>query len=282
MTTLLFDEGPGAGLGHRRRMEALASALHERGHSCRLAALPAAVVPIRARLVVVDSYRARADELPVEARTLAAVDDLARDLAVDVLIDPSPGATGAIHRSARSVLAGGDYALVSRPEPRVPVVPASAAVERVLVTTGATDVDGAGARMAAAVRAEVGDAEVRLVVGRWGAADVPAGVTGVVAPASLSDELAAAPIVVTAGGVSMLEACLLGRVVVAVVLAGNQRVAVESLAAAGAVVPAGVDDVATIVAGLARDASRREQLAAAARRAIDGLGARRVAEELTA
>jgi hypothetical protein len=40
--------------------------------------------------------------------------------------------------------------------------------------------------------------------------------------------------------------------------------------------------VGHVVADLVGDAARRKKLAASARRAVDGLGARRIAEELTA
>ena len=94
---LVFDEGPGVGLGHRRRMEALARGAR------RAAATTVVLVPLgrddrdRPRdVVVVDSYRVRADDRAfARAGVVVAVDDLARDLAVDLVVDPSPGAVGA-------------------------------------------------------------------------------------------------------------------------------------------------------------------------------------------
>ena len=68
------------------------------------------------------------------------------------------------------------------------------------------------------------------------------------APDGLADELAAARIVVTAGGVTMLEACLLGRPVVALALADNQRQAVSGLEREGAVMVATPE---TVVGGRA-------------------------------
>lgn len=277
---LVFDEGPGAGLGHRRRMEALALALHGRGWECRLAALRDGVAT-RADVLVVDSYRVRADDLRSAAGTVVAVDDLRRDLAVDVVVDPSPGADASAHRRAGRVLAGAPYALVSVPEPRAPVVPADGPVARVLVTTGAADADGVGARVAAAVHGALAGVDVRLVVGPWGAPEVPDGVTDVVAPPTLAEQLAAAPVVVTAGGVSMLEACLLGRAVVAMCVAENQRTAVEALARAQAVVPATPGTAAGHVAALAADSDARRALAKHAQAAIDGRGPQRVAQELS-
>ena len=102
------------------------------------------------------------------AGVIAAVDDLARDLAVDLVVDPSPGALGAAHRRARRVLAGAAYALVPPPDPGVREVAVAAPVARMLVTTGAAD--AAGHRRAARRRARVAPARcrVRLVVGPVG------------------------------------------------------------------------------------------------------------------
>jgi len=284
---LFFDEGPGVGLGHRRRMETLGAELTGRGHDCVFVALGStAVATVAADAVVVDSYRIRADDAVfARARVVSAVDDLARDLDVDLVVDPSPGALGAAHRRARRVLAGAAYALV--PAPACGIVPASVdvPVTRVLVTTGAADADGVGARMAAALGAagldEGGpEVEVRLVVGPWGATAVPRGVVAVRAPDGLAAELAAASVVVTAGGVALLESCLLGRPTVALALAGNQRQAVSGLEREGAVAEATPDTVVDAVRGLIRDRTRRVTLSVTARSAIDGKGAARVADML--
>jgi UDP-N-acetylglucosamine:LPS N-acetylglucosamine transferase len=124
------------------------------------------------------------------------------------------------------------------------------------------------------------DVEVRLVVGPWGAPDVPAGVVPVHAPAGLAVELAAAGIVVTAGGVALLEACLLGRPIVALALAGNQRQAVFGLEQESAVIVATPDNVAGAVAALVKDDHRRIALARAARVSISSDGAARVVDML--
>lgn len=276
---LVYDEGPGAGLGHRRRTEALAAALTDRGVDCRLRPVDAGERLV-GDVVVVDSYRERADELDVSTGVLVALDDLRRDLEVDVLVDPSPGADESVHRRAAQVLAGVRFSLVPTARPSTPPVPAGGPVSTVLVTTGATDAAGTGARIAGELHSLDPDVEVRLVVGAWGAQEVPDGVVAVHAPAGLTGELAAAPLVVTAGGVTMLEACALGRAVVAVILAENQRVAVESLAAAGAVRAATVVDAAEVAVGLAADPAARARLGEAAARAVDGDGAARVADAI--
>jgi spore coat polysaccharide biosynthesis predicted glycosyltransferase SpsG len=284
---LVFDEGPGVGLGHRRRMEALGAELTGRGHDCVLVALdPTSTASVTADVVVVDSYRLRADAAPfAPAPVVGAVDDLGRDLAVDVVVDPSPGAIGAAHRRARRVLAGAAYALVPDPEPDTIEAVVGEPVERVLVTMGAADANGVGAAIAdtlaaCGLTAGAGPVEIRLVVGPWGASAVPSGVLRVWAPDGLARELAGASIVVTAGGVSLLESCRLGRPIVALALADNQRQAVDGLAAEGAVIVATPQTVVDAVRSLVDDRHHRLALSAAARSAIDGKGAARIADTL--
>lgn len=275
---LVFDEGPGAGLGHRRRMEALAEAL-SRQPGVQVTA--AAAVTARADIVVVDSYLLRADDRERwDCITLAAVDDLRRDLKVDVVVDPNPGAEAGPHVSAGTVLAGAAYALVS--PPLRPAGPVQAGVGSVLVATGATDVAGRGAEMAGAIAARLSDAEVEVVVGPWGSPDVPPGVKALAAPLGLSGPLGRADLVVCSGGVTLLEALVRGRPTVAVVLADNQRQAVTGAVAAGAAVSCPLEDVVETVAALACDLGRRRALSAAAQLLVDGRGPERVAAALVA
>jgi spore coat polysaccharide biosynthesis predicted glycosyltransferase SpsG len=98
----------------------------------------------------------------------------------------------------------------------------------------------------------------------------------------LAVDLAAADIVVTAGGVTLLEALCLGRPTVAVVTAPNQRSNVEGVVADGAALASGIDDVVTVVERLVGDHALRQELSAAARRVIDGRGAERVADAIVA
>jgi spore coat polysaccharide biosynthesis predicted glycosyltransferase SpsG len=117
-------------------------------------------------------------------------------------------------------------------------------------------------------------------VGPWGAPDVPAGVIAVHAADGLAPELAAAGIVVTAGGVALLESCVLGRPIVALALAPNQRQAVHGLEREGAVVVATPETAADAVTALVKDDGRRAAIASAARRSVNGDGASRVVDML--
>lgn len=284
---LLFDEGPGVGLGHRRRMETLGAELTSRGHDCVFVALDATTsATVAADAVVVDSYRMRADDAAfARAGVVSAVDDLARDLAVELVVDPSPGAIGAAHRRARRVLAGAAYALVPAADADLTEAAVDRPVTRVLVSAGAADRDGIGARIATdlaagALTADGSAVEIRLVVGPWGVADVPHGVVAVRAPHGLGGELASASVVVTAGGVTLLEACRLGRPIVALALADNQRQAVFGLERHEAVLVATPDSVVDAVRSLVDDQDRRTALSHAARSVIDGKGAARIADTL--
>lgn len=275
---LAFDEGRDAGLGHRRRCEALAAALADLGVSARLTGTDDAP---GAHVVVVDSYRHRADDADrFPAARRVAIDDLERALATDLLVDPNPGRS--VDDVAGRVLSGPAYALV---DPRLRER-STASWDRdrrpvVLVTIGAADSEGVGASIAAAL-ARDGRVDVRLVRGPWSQSGVEGDAAYAVldAPDGLAHELAAADLVVTAAGVTMLESLVLGRPTVAVVVAGNQRRQADGAAAAGAAVVVAPGDAAAAVFALLADHRRREELVAAGPRYVDGQGAARVAEEI--
>ncbi len=283
MTAVLvaFDEGPGMGLGHRRRCEAVVAALAQRDVDATLVAVDADS-KVRAPVVLVDSYRRRADDRDwVDAERIVAFDDLARDLNVDGVIDPGLASLPAPHTRARRVCVGAAYAVVSPMVRAATVAPFRATGARVLITTGAADEAGIGARIAGALAAMGADLDVRLVLGPWGSRVVPRHVTAFGAPAGLVDELAAADIVVTAGGVSLLEALSLGRPCVAIATAANQEANVAGAVGAGAAVGATAESAAEAAYALVHDAIRRRALAAAATALVDGRGAERVAALVT-
>ena len=269
-------------------MEALAAALEDLGVRSRL--LPVGEPFAPAPIVVVDSYDTRADEIPRVPRCiLAAIDDLERDLAVDLLVDPNPGGDPQRHGRAAHTLLGPRYALLGPVPAALTTRPASRAVTSILVTFGATGADGLAGRVAVALARRLPDATIRVVAGTPDA-DPPTGVESVTAHDGLFAELAASDLVVTAGGVTMLESLLLGRPTVAVATADNQRRAVGGAAAAGVVsaVPLDapvaelVDRVVDLTMVLASDTEQRRTLAARGPEHIDGRGASRVAEALVA
>jgi spore coat polysaccharide biosynthesis predicted glycosyltransferase SpsG len=281
-----FSEGPGIGLGHRRRVEGLARQLAALGFSVDARVLDAetddgAVAgdgAVTGEIVLVDSYLVRADDRArVRGDLVVAIDDLQRDLAVDLVVDPDPGADARVHAAAGAVVAGAPYALVdARLRDLVPA-PVGAEVDRVLVTTGGTDSEGIGARIAVDLAGALPSVRVRHVVGPWGRGADDARVESVDAPDGLGPEIAASDIVVTAGGVSMLEACCLGRPVVAFSIAVGQDRSLHGAAQVGAVRAADVDSAAQVTRALAHDRADRQRLSEAAQILIDGQGSARVA-----
>jgi len=121
-----------------------------------------------------------------------------------------------------------------------------------------------------------------LVAGPWGSAEVPDGVERLDGTGGISEALAGADIVVTAGGVTMLEAMRLGRPVIAVMTAENQRRYIETAQRLGAVDRSTVEEVAAAALALVRDPGRRGLLARRAGGIIDGGGPDRVAVALLA
>jgi spore coat polysaccharide biosynthesis predicted glycosyltransferase SpsG len=249
-------------------MEALATALGDAGAETSLVPLDSQLV--EGDVVVVDSYRRRADDRDaVRARVVIAIDDIDRDLTVNLVIDPSPP------DGLRFALV--DPTLATRERRAIGDV-----AHNVLVTTGGTDTDGVGAGIATALRRLLGAGHVRLVVGPWSASDVPDGVEAVRTDAGLANELSAADVVVCASGITLLEALVLGRPTVAIVTAENQRRYYDGLVAAGAVIGGTANDAAERAARLTGCAERRRVLADTARSLVDGLGAGRVAQAVVA
>jgi spore coat polysaccharide biosynthesis predicted glycosyltransferase SpsG len=256
---------------------ALADALASRGVATAL--LPVDDTPLAAPIVVVDSYTRRADDRSwITAPIVVALDDLERDLAVDCVIDPSLGATGSAHRRARRVLAGPRYAPLVGSRADVRAAPIGPCAGRVLVTMGGADASGIGTRIAAMLVAAEPWMHVRLVLGPWGARTVPRHIVAVEAPDGLEQELAAADVVVTAGGVTLLESLALGRPTVVIETAPNQHANVVAAENMSAAVVAAAADAADAVRALAHDEVRRQSLHESARALVDFEGAARVAD----
>jgi spore coat polysaccharide biosynthesis predicted glycosyltransferase SpsG len=276
-----FSEGPGIGLGHRRRVEGLARQLADLGFSVDARVLDAAATggeAVTGEIVLVDSYVVRADDRTrVRGALVVAIDDLQRDLAVDLVVDPDPGADARVHVAAGAVVAGAPYALVDARLRDLAPAPIGAEVGRVLVTTGGTDSAGIGARIAVELADALPVVRIRHVVGPWGRGADDARVESVDAPDGLGPEIAASDIVVTAGGVSMLEACCLGRPVVAFSIAVGQDRSLRGAAQVGAVRAADVESAARVTRALVHDRADRQRLAEAAQTLIDGQGSARVA-----
>lgn len=287
---LLPDTTPGMGFGHLARCLALAEEWTRRGGSvatrsevtdpswlerCRLAG---------ARLVedrhwepddfawaVMDGY-ALEPAIQTRARLssrLAAIDDHGHSrwtVPVDLVVDPNVGA----RRSGRGrTLAGPRYALVRRevlahagalPRPRTVVIVGGGSPRTFVVTW-----------MERVARALPYGLQVDIIRG------------GRNAPAAM----AAAELVVTAAGTTMLEAFALGRPVIGFTWADNQRPGAEHMRAAGAQIVGDVADVqpefaAAKIVELLDDPVRLSELEHLGSSIVDGRGARRVVTQLVA
>lgn len=276
---LAGDVGPEVGLGHRRRLEAIGTALTDLGYPWDFVAIsdPDDGDVWGQDLAVVDSYITRADRQALyEANVIVAIDELGRNLGVDLVIDPTPRATPPGSSRAKRTLAGTDFVLV---DPRLRALDPrpEQAVERILVTLGASPAAGHVREVAVSLAAAHPDLDVRVALGPW---FDPAGMDGVEivdAPDGLAEALAAADLVVTAGGVTMLEACVLGRPTIVLPIAPNQQRAVDALGGLGAVVVARAETVVDTVGRLIEDDAERTALGCRARASVDGRGAERAA-----
>jgi UDP-2,4-diacetamido-2,4,6-trideoxy-beta-L-altropyranose hydrolase len=99
----------------------------------------------------------------------------------------------------------------------------------------------------------------------------------------------AAGLAISGGGQTTFELAATGTPTVAIRLADNQTLTLETLAEAGALIQAGdagdpalADAVAAAVERLIKDGDRRLEMSERARAAVDGQGAARVAREILA
>jgi spore coat polysaccharide biosynthesis predicted glycosyltransferase SpsG len=258
-------------------MEALATALRS---ICTTVELEPIGERVEADVVVIDSYAIRADDRHrVRADLVVAIDDLQRELAVDLVVDPSPGALASEHAHAKHVLAGAPYAVVDPQLRLVPTAPSDRTPERLVIASGAADQTALeiARRLDPAALKGI---DVRVVVGPWFTDDAPPGVTPVRVVDGLGRELAEADVVVTAGGVTLLESLALGRPTIAVIVAENQRRQATGAATAGAVLLSEVAEAPARAVELLSDPQRRRALSAAASSLIDFRGAERIAEAI--
>ncbi|WP_184716896.1 UDP-2,4-diacetamido-2,4,6-trideoxy-beta-L-altropyranose hydrolase [Caulobacter sp.] len=324
MTRILFicDAGPAIGGGHVMRSITLARALQARGAACAFLATPEvarvleAFAPDMAQAasdeaydaVAFDHYGLTADDhrALAKGRPSLALDDLAdRPLAVDLVLDSGPA------RKAE------DYAGLLAPDARLllgpayaPVRPAfaalretalarraeRAAVRRILVSLGLTDLGGVTGRVADLLRPLAGEARLDLVLG-GGAPSLPAlwdltaqdpRVTLHVDTLHMPELVLEADLAIGAGGSTTWERCTLGLPALTLILADNQAPSAHALAALGAspcldvaapdFEPAFIETVSALLA----NADHRAALSTASAAVCDGLGADRAAEAFLA
>ncbi len=248
---------------------------------------------------VIDGYGLLATSLLAELyregdRTLV-LDDLAeRSLAATIVLNP-----GALDASPYRTLAPGakllvgpDYALVAdehRAARRLLEEPAEA--RRVLIAFGGSDLAGMVPRLLAMLPRIAPELErLDVVLGPFTAmASVPRSpaVCYHHAPASLAPLIAEAHIVISSAGNSAWEVCCVGRPLLALQTADNQRHVLRTLAERDVALTLDCSEARGIreedfiaLWRRLREPDLRGRMAAAARNLVDGLGALRVATEL--
>ena len=301
--------GPRVGFGHLMRARALARALGVRpvvslrgGKTARQAAeragcevLPPESDPCAAAaLLIVDDpspehtqrwvARARRQQLLTVSIHDGGVGHSDADLVVDGSASCPPSSRG------RRRLVGPRFYLL---EPNAGVgrrTRAGRGASRVLVALGGgAHVRRVAPRLVAALAARCPTADIVVAAGLVsGRLPAMSGGRWLASPSGLTQALVASDVVVVAGGVTLYEACALGRPAVGMAVVEAQRPAITALARQGGILDAGGPnvDAATAarvggaVAALVADSTRRRRLSRAARRLVDGRGATRVARHI--
>lgn len=198
------------------------------------------------------------------------------------------------HIGATPALLGPRYALV---DPRYADLPArerAGHVRQILVTMGRLDPDNLTGQALETLARTGTDAAVTVVASAdsaWRAmlsARIAAlGTRGrlVLDAPDMAPLMAEADFVIGAGGVSLMERMAAGVPSLTLLLADNQQLFVEGAAQLGATIDGGgmgLPELTAALKGILEDGSARAAMAAAGRAAIDGQGAARVAQRLTA
>lgn len=259
---------------------------------------------IRARTVVIDGYHfAPGFRAPLHADGLLtmAIDDNgeAGPCADHLILNQNIHAAPTLYPDAGSrtkLLLGTRYALLRR-EFRRSIrrnIRRDGAVRTILVTLGAVDRDNTTGSVIEALRSlDLAGATVDIVAGGanpHGAAisractAVP-GARIVADPgAGMAELIAGADLAITAGGTTMWELSAMGVPFIAVVVAENQRLSTLAMTALGFPCVTAENVIGKLpekLRMLIGDAARRQQLAAAGQRLVDGKGASRVCAEIS-
>jgi UDP-2,4-diacetamido-2,4,6-trideoxy-beta-L-altropyranose hydrolase len=263
----------------------------------------AAAGRVGAPAVVVDGYHLSLDyrrRLRRAGLKLASLDDNAEvgRYVDDLVVNPNRHAVPDLYLDRADhtrLLLGTAYAPLRREfrSWRGPPRSFPASPRRVLVTLGAADPDNVTADVIAALEtaASAGTEAVVVVGGSNPHADaiatqarrLPAGRLIRDAAEDMPGLMAAADLAVCAGGSTMWEMAFMGVPFIPVIIADNQRAAVRAMAGDGYPAVEGDKvgrDLAPLLAALAADAVRRQELSRIGRRLVDGQGVERVCAAL--
>jgi len=309
---LAADCGRGVGLGHLERMLALADAL--RSDVDVNVVLPLGDAPLRARVVdrghtpleaigdsvervgaavddssgfdavVLDGY---VFDLALQRRLrarapLTVVDDLCLPADCDLAVNPSPAGDRMRPSGATAFLGGARFALLrsSFVEARDLVSGRGLARRTVLVSTGATDLDGIGAQVTTDLLDGDETVEVIRVVGPDAHPVHGGGLARerlIIAPPSLAEVMSEATIYAGAAGTTAVQAACVGIPAVITAAVPNQVAQADALAVAGCALVVDAADVAATCLALLDDRARCADMSARGRALVDGRGANRVA-----
>ncbi len=213
---------------------------------------------------------------------LTVVDDLGRPTDCDLAVNPSPGAEILWPTGADAFLGGAAYAPIRSlfGEARDRALRDGRDPRTVLVSTGATNLGGIGARVCAELLANDRHVEVIRVVGPDALAGSLEAVPRerlLVSPPDLADALATATVYVGAAGTTALQAACVGTPAVITAVVNNQEAQAAALAAAGCAAAVSEHELAAMCVTLLDDPVRRASMSARGRALVDGLGAERVA-----
>ena len=307
---LRCDAGASIGIGHAMRCLALAQAALEMGFRPRfigrfnsefVARLAAEEIGVE----LLDDEREFVDR--IESGEIAVIDGYHLDPciagacrargAVVVVIDDIGAAVGecdlvlnqnltasTFDYGARQVLRGPRFALLRREVLRQRERLARAGADAVVVSTGGGRADLA-CDVAAGLRRMLPESVVvRAVVGVAVDLEFPAGVIGVIGARDMGEELAAATLYVGAAGSTAWELACLGVPAVLAPIAQNQQANAIRLEAEGVavVVDPRADALVEAAVALYDDGDRRAAMARRGPELVDGNGARRVIEVVTA
>lgn len=292
--------GPGIGLGHVKRIEALGSALLSLGVEV-VPCAPWEWTPADA--MVFDSYRVTSAHLLVAKMhypLIAAITDGREYPLANVTIVPGVRDTGNYTWSDGMLmtLSGPKYILLGPEYRSLPPRKQERQIRRVLVTLGGGDPYDLTPRIIDAVRTALPGAMVGVAVGAFFTPEQQAEIARRVEdgngrigrfaqPDSLAPLLDLCDLVICGGGVTMLEAAATSCPSMTIQLADNQASNLTSLSLLGGTYRVGTHDDPGLMFKLAGGLrllsdhpTRRQEMADIARSKVDGMGATRVAKHL--
>lgn len=252
--------------------------------------------------IIVDHYLLDADwhrEARQGARRLMVIDDLAnRPLDCDLLLDQTLGRIAGDYSpfvsAEANMLLGSSYALL-RPEfaRERPAALArrrgAAPVRRILLSLGTTDIGGITGSVLQAILPVTADQAIDVVLGA-NAPSLPQvlilaqanpRVAIHVDAANMAELMRDADFAIGAAGTTSWERCCLGLPSLTLTLATNQSSVAKALHSAGASRSVDLETHAATLAEIIDDEIARARMIAAAFAIVDGVGAGRVAEQLT-